>query len=214
VEERIRSRIHADLKPVRPLPSGWGAAGAALLLAVVISSMQAMTMGVAGWTALSPLQSGVLYSFSAGIIVLAANSLLTSIRPASRAWVSPLLPVLAFVLGFPLVVASLFPAGASDHFLSAGVRCLAGGLMITALTSGITYSLARRGYSVSWPRTGALIGVIGGAVAIAAQQVSCPDSEFGHLIVWHELTIVLSVTAGYLTGMRVERPAGVRGSAA
>lgn len=48
----------------------------------------------------------------------------------------------------------------------------------------------------------ATIGVIGGVAAILALQISGPDQEFGHLIVWHSLTIVMSIAGGYLAGRR------------
>jgi hypothetical protein len=204
VEQRIRAIIHADLKPVRPLPSNWGAAVAALLLAVVISAMHAMMMGVTGWAALSWLQIAVFYTFSAAVILLAAVSLLASIRPASRQWIPPLLPVVTLVVGFPLLIGGLFPSGSRHHFVSHGMRCLAGGLMIIALAGGITYWLARRGYSTNWSRTGALVGVVGGVVAVAALQVSCPDQEFGHLVVWHGLVILTAIVSGYLAGRRMD----------
>ncbi|MBI4907257.1 MAG: DUF1109 family protein [Acidobacteria bacterium] len=202
VEERIRSLIHADLKPVRPLPSTLGAIGGAFVLAGMISLLHTLTMGVRGWTALSWLQVHWLSGLFLGVILLAAISLIASIRPGSRQRVHAAIPILALAIGFPSLIGWLFPSGPREHFVADGVRCLAGGLMVAAMTAGLTYALARRGYSTNWPRTGATIGVIGGVVAILALQISCPDQEFGHLLVWHALAMLLSITGGYLAGRR------------
>ncbi len=202
VDERIRSFIRADLKPVRPLPSTLGAIGGAFVLAGTISLMHALTMGVRGWTALSRLQALWLGGLFVGVILLASASLIASIRPGSRQRVNAVIPILTLALGFPILIVWLFSSGSREHFVSDGVRCLAGGLMVAAMAAGITYALASRGYSTNWPRTGATIGVIGGVVAILGLQISCPDLEFGHLIVWHGLAMMMSIAGGYVAGRR------------
>lgn len=204
IEDRIQSRIRADLRPVRPLPSTVGAIGAAFALTAVIVLMHALTMGVRGWEALSLLQVVWLGGLSIGVILLAAVSLIASIRPGTRQFVNPLIPILTLAVGFPLLIGWLFQSGPREHFVSDGVRCLAGGLMLAALTAGVTYTLARRGYSTNWPRTGAVVGALGGVVAILSLQISCPDQELGHLLVWHGLPMLTSISGGYLAGQRTQ----------
>jgi len=204
IEDRIRALIRADLRPVRPLPSTVGAIGAALALAAVIALMHALTMGVCGWEALSLLQVVWLGGLSVGVIMLAAVSLIASIRPGTRQFVNPLIPILTLAVGFPMLIGWLFQSGPREHFVSDGVHCLAGGLMLAALTAGITYMLARRGYAINWPRTGAIVGVLGGVVALLSLQISCPDQELSHLLVWHGLAMLTSISGGYLAGLRTQ----------
>ena len=205
-EVRIRSILQTDLRPVRPLPSTLGAIGGALSLAAGISLMHALTMGAKGWVSLSAIQASLLGGFVVVMTVLITISLIASIRPGSRRRGAPSIPIVVLAIGFPALVGGLFPSGSRDHFFAEGVRCLAGGVMVAAMTAGITYAIARRGYSTNWPLTGAMIGAIGGVVAILALQISCPDQEAGHLMVWHGLAMLLVISGGYLGG-RWTRPA-------
>lgn len=202
---RIRSLMQADLKPVRPLPSTGAAVVGALLLAGTVSLLHSLTMGARGWQALAWEQALLLGGLFTGVILLASASLVTSIRPGSRQRAPAAVPLCALLIGFPALTGWLFPSGPHEHFVADGVRCLAGGLMVAAMVSGIAYALARRGYSTNWPRTGATIGVIGGAVAVLALQISCAEQESGHLLVWHGLSIALSIAGGYLAGRRTMR---------
>jgi hypothetical protein len=202
VSDAVLSFIHSDLEPVTPLPSTpWIIAGA-FGLAATVALLFALALGARGWAGLSLLQAACLSILWVGTILLSAVSLSSSIRPGSRQIVHPLLPILAIGAGFPALVLWLFPAGPRENFVAHGVGCLAGGLMVAAMTSGATYAFVRRGYSMSWSRTGALVGVVGAVVAAVALQIACNDHEFGHLLVWHGLTILLSVTIGYAAGRR------------
>lgn len=199
---RARLLIQADLKPVRPIPATPPALLAALALAAVIALLHSLTMGAAGWAALSSLQASALGSLFLAVVVLAAVSLLASLRPASRRWVPPLLPVLLLPLGFALIVSALFSSHAQAHFFTHGIGCLAGASMIALLTAAVSFSFCRRGYSLDWGLSGALIGAFSGAVALLALQLSCPDHNAAHLLVWHGLASIASIAAGYLAGRR------------
>lgn len=204
-EERIRSLLKADLKPVSPLPSAWTAAGGAFLLAGVVLLMHALAMGAGGWTALSRWQALWLSGLFMAVLLLAAVSLMASIRPGSRERVSPAIPVVALAVGFPALTGWLFPYCPRDHFVAQGIHCLAGGIMVAALTAAIAYAVARRGYSSNWSRTGALVGVLSSSVALGALQLSCAKLDLEHLLVWHGLVMVAAIAAGYLTGRRIGR---------
>lgn len=202
VSNRIRAFIHADLKPVRPLPAPALVVAAAFGLAVLIALLQAAAMGARGWHALSTGQLAALAILFLTAIPLTALSLIAAIRPGSPRTVPPLVPVLLLAAGFPLLVATLFSSGHQDHFVADGIHCLAGGLFVSAVSAAAAFSLARRGYSTDWRATGSLIGAAGGAIAVLALQISCPDQEVGHLLVWHGLVILTSVAAGFAAGSR------------
>jgi hypothetical protein len=204
--ERIRALLHADLTPVRPAPSTAVGVAAVFALAAMIALLHGLAMGSRGWERLSPVQAASLGVFAVVAIFLTALSLLSSIRPGSPRRMPARVPILVVAAGFPIAVCSLFPMISSEDFAAHGVRCLAGGLMVSAMTAGLTYGLSRRGYSTDWPVTGALIGTIGATVAVAALQVSCPELEVQHLVLWHGLTILLSIGGGYLAGRRTISP--------
>ncbi|MBN8731610.1 MAG: DUF1109 family protein [Acidobacteria bacterium] len=199
---RARTLIHADLKPVRPLPSTLVVVVGAIALASALAGLHMLTMGARGWLALSPLQSLSLGLLFVSIVILAAVSLNATLRPAARSFVPALAPLLLLPLGFASLALFLFDAYPQQHFFADGIACLSGGFMIALLTSALTFAFARRGYPLNWPLTGALIGALGGTVALLALQVSCPDHESGHLLVFHGLAMLASIAGGYLAGRR------------
>lgn len=200
IEERIRSMIQADLRPVRPVPAHRVGVAYAFALALFVSAMHGLTMGASGYAALSFAQTVSLGLFLATVILLSAVSLVSSIRPGSRRLVPPLLPVLTLTVGFPLLLYGLFDSVPGGELTAQGISCFAGGLMVSAIASGVTYVFARRGYSISGSRTGSLAGILGGATALLALQISCPDLDFQHIAVWHSLAMLFSVAGGYLAG--------------
>lgn len=199
---RARTLIHADLKPVHPLPSTPVVVIGAIALASSIAGLHLLTMGARGWRALSLVQSLSLGVLFAAIVILAAVSLNATLRPAARSFVPALAPLLLLPLGFASLAVFLFTAHPQQHFFADGIACLSGGFMIALLTSAITFSFARRGYPLNWPLSGALIGAFGGTVALLALQISCPDHESGHLLVFHGLAMLASIAGGYLAGRR------------
>lgn len=201
-EQQIRAIIQADLQPVRPLPSFAVVAAGACGLAVVIAGLHVLALREHGWSTQSGMQLALLNVLCLAAIVIGAYNLLFSIQPASKpawpAWV----PVAVLTLGFPGLVLALFSFQADDHFVANGIRCLAGGIMLSAMTAGASYAFARRGYSTDWGRTGALIGTISAAIAMLALQLSCPNHEVAHLLVFHGSSIALSIVCGYWLGRR------------
>jgi hypothetical protein len=200
VVSRVRMLIHADLKPVSPLPATSSAVLGTLALAASVVILHALAMGASGWTALSSPQIVALGGLFLAVVVLAAISLLASLRPASRQMVPPFVPVLLLPLGFALVVSAFFSSHEQAHFFADGIGCLAGGAMIAVLTGAVSFSFSRRGYSLDWGLSGALIGTFSGAVALLALQFSCPDHDSSHLLVWHGLAMLAAITGGYLAG--------------
>jgi hypothetical protein len=201
--ERVQAITHTDLKKVKPLPPLGVAALGAVAVTALVAALHVLTLGVDGWTRLSATQAGLMGGLALAVLLSAAASLLSSIRPGSAQGLPPGLPLALLVMGFPMLAAVLFPFEEWSRVLEHGIECLAAGLMVAAMTTGLTWLAARRGYSVDWSRSGALIGAVGGAAAIFALQVSCPAHEAGHLIVWHGLAAVIAIGGGYLAGRRM-----------
>jgi len=205
VGNRVRALIHADLKPVRPMPSTPVAVMGAIALTSTIAGLHMLTMGARGWLELSLAQSLSLGSLFASVVILAAVSLNATLRPAARALVPAPVPLLLLPAGFVSLAGFLFTADPQELFRSDGIGCLSGGFMIALLSAVMTFAFARRGYSLNWPITGALIGAFSGTVALVALQISCPDHESGHLLVFHGLAMLGSIAGGYGVGRRVSR---------
>lgn len=201
--ERVQAITHTDLKKVKPLPPLSVAALGAVAVTALVAALHALTMGMDGWTRLPAAQAGLIGGLALAVLLSAAASLIASIRPGSPQWAPPVIPLALLVLGFPIFAAVLFPFAEWSHVLEHGIDCLAAGLMVAAITAGLTWLVVRRGYSTDWSRSGTLIGVIGGAAAVVALQISCSAHEAGHLIVWHGLAAVIAISGGYLAGRRM-----------
>lgn len=201
---RIGDLLRRDLNRVLPWPPLWVSVAGILALAAAFAGIQAFSLGTAGWNEFAAPQLIVLGIWAAAVIIAGAVSLDASVRPAAREWVPSWLPVLLLALGFPALAGLLFPAGPTDNFVSDGLKCFSGCMVIAALSGAFAYGFARRGYVTNWPRTGALLGVIGAAIAAVALQISCSDHIFAHMIVWHGMAIVLPVIVGWTLGRRLQ----------
>ena len=201
--QRISSLLRADLRPVKPVPTIFQATVSICLLAAIIATLHTLAMGSRGWATLSLPQQVLVFGLCMLVALTGTASLLESVRPGSRKTIHPLLPLVAISAGFPVLVAALFPFGVGADFVTSGLRCLAGGIMLAGMTAAAAYSIIRGGYSTDWRRSGALLGTVSAAVAIGVLQVSCPDHELGHLLVWHGSAILVSVLAGSAFGRKL-----------
>lgn len=202
-QSRVRSRIHAELTPVRPLPSGGAAVGGALLLMLGVAAALALYKGTGGWEGLTATQAaGLVPLFVAGI-TLATLSLWDSIRPGSRQLVSPWIPLGLVSVGFLVLLWALFPSIPRTDLIATGRKCLLGGLGLSAFTGAVTYLFVRLGYPVDAKRSGALAGSLAGTLAAVGLQVSCHDNEFVHLLTSHWVVVPIAISCGYYLGRRV-----------
>lgn len=201
--QRISSLLRADLRPVKPVPTIFQATVSICLVAAIIATLHTLAMGSRGWATLSLPQQVLVFGLCMLVALTGTASLLESVRPGSRKTIHPLLPLVAISAGFPVLVAALFPFGVGTDFITSGLRCLAGGIMLAGMTAAAAYSIIRGGYSTDWRRSGALLGTVSAAVAIGVLQVSCPDQELGHLLVWHGSAILLSILSGLAFGRKL-----------
>jgi hypothetical protein len=205
VVDRIKSIVHNELKPVRPLPSLRTGIAAAFLLVATLAAVHAQLFGTRGWRSLQSIELTLLLALCSLIIAAAAASLWASLRPGAKQPIHPLLPIVLLAVGFPFLSALLFPHTPDPHFLEEGVICLAVGLIFSAIAAAIAAAFARRGYATDWRVTGSLIGALGGALGVVALMISCPNHEVAHMALWHGLVILTSIAAGFLAGSRRSR---------
>lgn len=199
----ISTRLKADLSPVRTLSPDPVLALLFTGSGLVVSTTFLAMMGVRGWHAMSSSQVSALGAFAAAISALLIVSLIRAMRPAAPGPL-PLSAVLgALVIGYPALAMLLFPFAPAEHFISDGVRCVAGGLMAGALASGLALIVARRGYVLDARRYGLMIGGFGAIVSLLTLQMFCPGQESAHLTVWHGLAILGTVLTGGLSGARL-----------
>lgn len=196
----VSARLKGDLSPVRPLPPDPVLALMLIGSGLAVAAVFLTAMGISGWHAMDSSQISALGVFAVATSVFSIVSVVRSMRPAAPRPL-PLPAVLgALLIGYPLIATLLFPLAPAEHFLADGVRCVAGGIVVIALASGLAFFVARRGYVLDVRRCGLLIGEFGAIVSVLALQIFCPDQEAAHLAVWHGLAIWGGVLLGGLGG--------------
>lgn len=133
--QRISSLLRADLRPVKPVPTIFQATVSICLVAAIIATLHTLAMGSRGWATLSLPQQVLVFGLCMLVALTGTASLLESVRPGSRKTIHPLLPLVAISAGFPVLVAALFPFGVGTDFITSGLRCLAGGIMLAGMTA-------------------------------------------------------------------------------
>ena len=75
-----------------------------------------------------------------------------------------------------------------------------------AIPGGVLFwLLARRGVPLSAGAFGGTLGAIAGLLGLTVLQFHCLYQNAAHLLVWHGGVLVLSITAGVLVALAIER---------
>ncbi len=202
---RIRERITATIKPVRPLPSDGRMFAFGLLLFVAFSMLLAIPVGYVGFHRLNELQRVCYYL---AILIAAALYCLATVNgmvPGSRQRVRPALLVVSCLVLLPLVTAALFWNFDLTHFVRRGIPCLGLGVICAVITGAIGYWFVRRGYASSPAKLGATLGGLAGLTGVGVLALACPIQSAAHIVVWHLGAILIACLAGAAVGAIARR---------
>lgn len=200
VASGIASRIAADLKPVRPLPSA--AFNAAVLTAIVIalSALGAWAGGGHAAGRMNPAEALFTFVSLAASVGLLASALSAQMVPASRRLAPPWALAAAILIGLALIFLALFPYRHERHFWNHALICFRGGTIASAIAGLPIWIVLRRG-AILHPRScGALAGLLGGLVGTSILEMDCSDFNVLHILVAHWGVPLLCAAAGWLAG--------------
>jgi hypothetical protein len=204
LEERLRGRLCASLRPVRPLPPGWILA---VCFAGVFGFLTALFLAYSGWAGVGnmsltqALVVGAVLSFSA---IFLSISLSWQMIPGTFQKVPAPALIGVFGAGFFAVVGTLFTWESPVELLGAGWGCTLHGLYVAIPVAGLLLLLASRGAPLSYSMLGSSLGATSGVLAVTVLQFSCPNQHAGHLLLWHGGVVLICVMAGYIFGRIAE----------
>ena len=196
VYERIQAALKSSLRPVSPRPSTRVLALEFLAVFLIFAIPAITMMGVEGFRQMTV---GQVAGMSAALILGAALlslSLAWQAIPGSlqRFPAKGLVAILA--VGFFLGAAILFPWNGTEAFLTRGLHCFKGGLLMALPAMAAFWLVVRRGAALDIVTLGVTLGAIAGLTSLTVLQLACDRQDLAHLLVWHGGVLVTSVVFG------------------
>jgi len=198
--EQVATRLCSSLKPVKPLPPTRVLATRFVCIFLALAALLLLYVGVRGMRDMSPPQLLIVGGILGFAAVFLSVSLSWQIVPGQGQRIPVPMLIAAFLGGFALVVAALFPWEGGAQLLSAGWSCTTHGLAMALPMGIILLYLASRGAPLSYETLGASLGAVSGLLGLTVLQFSCDNQHAGHLILWHGSVVVICVVTGYLFG--------------
>jgi hypothetical protein len=174
----------------------------AISLAVAIAG--AARIGFSGVERLGVFERALIFPALAILLWLAATACVSEIIPGSRRQFSPGALLGIGVLSTLAVFALLFRNYQTTHFVSAGVACLATGLLHAIPVALLSWLILRRGFAVNPVTAGLAAGTLAGLAGVTMLELHCPNFQAFHILLWHTAVLPLSAAAGALLAWRLE----------
>jgi hypothetical protein len=203
VLERIGGLIKPTLHPVRPLPPVWLLAGGLVLACAAVSLAGAARAGFFGFAKMNLLERSLVFPALGLLACLAAVSFVHQMIPASRIRVSPSVLLALSSIVLLAVFADLFRDYHTVHFFSAGIVCLAVGLLHAIPAGLLSWLILRRGFAVNPTSAGLIAGTLAGLAGVGLLELHCPNFQAAHILVWHTAVIPASAALGALLGWKL-----------
>ena len=148
-------------------------------------------------------------AFTMGIVVLATNYLMKLARPGGERRVPVAFVALPFV-GIMVLAAISLGSAPSTYWNKMIVgeqwlECLLSIPIIAIVPFAAIVFAVRRTAPTDLVRTGALVGLLAGAVSATAYALHCVDDTVPFVAVWYGGTIAICTIAGAMLGPRVLR---------
>lgn len=202
--------LSANAVPVRRAPlartlSWVMVTGAALAVCLMLA-----TVGPRSHLADAPIQFLALkIGFTVSLAVIGSGVLFSGMHPGRdlRTWSPYLFLPIALIGAAGAVALALTPrAGWSQMMLGTDWRmCLVCIPLFATLPFALLIWAARRGAPTQLARTGAMAGLVAGALGAAAYSLHCPDDFLPFVAFWYAGSIFLCAVIGRALGPRLLR---------
>ena len=205
LHRKISGSLTASLQPVKPMPATRVLAGQVAALFLVFAAALIAMMGVTGFRTMDTWQAlGIVAILAVGVSLLSLV-LAWQIRPGSQQRISAMLAWACLGVGFLTGAALLFPWRGAEAFASRGWPCLLAGSAVAIPGGVLFWLLTRRGVPLSAGAFGGTLGAIAGLLGLTVLQFRCIYQDAAHLLVWHGGVLILSITAGVLVALAIDR---------
>lgn len=203
--EKIAGSLHSSLRPVRPMPPTWMLAAGLTLICAAVAAAAAARAGFYGIDKLAPWERALIFSTLGMVMWLWGVALVGRLIPGSRRRLSAgaVLGVgTAMILG---VFALVFRDYHTEHFMSAGLACLASGLLIGIPAALLSWLLLRRGFAVDPVAAGFVGGAFAGLCGVTMLELHCANFQALHVLVWHTAVPPACAVLGALAGWALRK---------
>src|SRR5206468_1291108 len=129
-----------------------------------------------------------------------------AVRPGHNDRTPSLLAVLPFVvIGIAAVAELVFGLSTGPHLMTSGTHwllCLYCIPLFAAIPFGLLVWALRLGAPTHLARTGAMAGLVAGAIGAAAYAFHCPDDSLPFVALWYGASIAFCAVVGPMAGPR------------
>jgi hypothetical protein len=198
--ERIGASIKPSLRPVQPLPPVWRMTVSVVLVSAAVCLAGAARIGLFGFAKMNLLERSLVFPALGLLACLVAVSFVHQMVPASRLRVAPSTLLTLSSLALFAIFAYSFRDYQTDHFFSAGIRCLLTGLLYAIPAALLIWLFVRRGFAVNPASAGLAAGALGGLAGVGLLELHCPNFQAAHILVWHTAVVPVSAALGALLG--------------
>jgi hypothetical protein len=194
--ERVAGAIKPSLHPVRPLPPTWVLVAGLVLVCAAAAVAGAARAGFYGIEKLSLLERALIFPALAILAGLTGIEFVGEMIPGSRRRMAP-----GTLLGIGCLVllgifAFLFRNYQTDHFIHAGIACLAVGVLHAVPAALLGWLLLRRGFAVTPVAAGLVVGTLAGLAGVGMLELHCANLQALHILVWHTAVVPVSGAIG------------------
>lgn len=156
-----------------------------------------------GWAALNAAQRISVFATLAASAVLLAVSMIGQMAPGNKYALAPAAVPIGILTALLTTLAATFRPHGESAFIANGLDCLKNSLSFSIPAAFLFWLLLRRGAMLFPKLIGAAAGGLSGLVGLSVLELSCPNVNVFHILVWH-WGVVISATAGALIGAAVE----------
>jgi len=124
--------------------------------------------------------------------------------PGSKQVFAPAVLLVAIPVVLMMVIAAAFRSQQESAFLAGGVMCMKNGLTYSIPAAFLLWLLLRPG-AILYPKLlGTVAGGLAGLAGLSVLEVTCPNLNAFHILVWHAGVVVIGSLGGALLGAAVE----------
>ena len=197
---QIAESMKPTLGPVRPLPPTWVMSWGLVAICAAVAVAGAAWKGFDGIEKMYGLERALIFSALASLAWAAASGFVQEMIPGSRRIVTTGARLAIVTVGMTCLFAVLFRDYQTTHFVSAGIACLATGLLFALLAAMPVWLLVRRGFAVNPVWAGLAAGTLTSFAGLGMLELHCSNFQAAHVLVWHIAVVPVSGAAGALAG--------------
>jgi hypothetical protein len=209
VLDSIAASIRSSLHPVRVAPKAWVLTAGLLLVCAAVALAGAWRSGFFGLHARGVAQRVIILSMLAMLAGICARELVSQWSPGSRHYLTPRWLVALVSVTLLVMFTLLFDDYHATRFFSAGVICLAVGVLHAIPAACLAAWLLNRGFAVNPISAGAIAGTFGGLSGVTMLELHCPNLEAPHVLFWHVAVVPVSAALGSLAGWAISTRKGI-----